>query len=655
MDKLFLRIINMSITSSYVILFVMVFRLILKRFPKIFSYVLWSVVLFRLVLPFSVEGIFSLVPSGTVVPQNIAYVAEPEVNSGISAVDNAVNNILPPAAPAASANPMQIWIAIGKAAWLTGIFLLLIYSFLTSLRLYNNLKNRKHVKDNIYEMDKLKTPFVFGIFRPRIYLPAYISENEKPYILLHEQIHIKRFDHIIKPAAFAVSCIHWFNPLVWAAFFLMSEDMELSCDERVLKLMGNSIKKEYSSSLLSLSTGSKIIGVCPLSFGENNTKGRIKNILNYKKPASCILVLAAIAITVLIIGLITNPKSNEATTWDLRPMIMVNDCLYLDTGKQMPVEIDESAIIGEISSSVDGSEKPAKEGQTNFGLIGSKYAYFEDNIVVLINNEWVLFEKEVKSGIKKADNKRFYIMTADDGAPIGCEYGTTREAGQIGMLEMLSMLEELNGFKFDEDSVSHQYIKFDFLDEKPNEIYLRYITDGEWQTEYPIDSATYRIKVPANAGTYSFFADIIWDNQEKETVFFDIIIRNKKPTNQDKVSAYLKEECINVFSPYYELLDFIITDYKEEVVDGNVAAIFSYTVIDKNYDRDPDTVEYIKEAKEQGDKNYRQLYDEYLQPREMNFFFKAILDENDNITLYTRNPAIEEEWNEVKISDFIIK
>ena len=655
MEALFLTVLNMSLKASYVILFVIVIRLFLKKIPKTYSYVLWFAVLFRLVCSFSFDSILSLIPDNVNIPQNIAYSPKPEINSGIRAIDSAVNNVLsPPLNPAASANPMQIWLGIGEAVWLIGIATLIIYSVYTTVKLYRNLRNAKHIENNFYTANGFKTPFVFGIVNPKIYLPNHLTESEKSYVLLHEQTHIKRLDHIVKLIFFIVTCIHWFNPLVWIAFYLMGEDMELSCDEKVVKQMGSSIKKEYSSSLLSMSTGRRILGGSPIAFGENNTEGRIKNILNYKKPSLWVLIVVSIIIIIFIVGLITNPKSNEAITSDRRPMIMVNGELYLDTGKEVSVEIDESAIIGEINSSVGQSEKPTENDQSNFGLIGAKYAHFDDNIVVRINNKWVIFEKEI-SGIKEADKKRFYIMTANDGAPHGCEYGTTREAGQIDTLEMLSMLEELQGFVFDEDYVSHQYIEFQFLDEEPKEIYLRYIAKDEWQTEYPIDSATYKIKVPTKVGSYSFFADITWENGEKETVFFDITIRANESTNYEKISTHLKEEYTNVFSPYYELLDFIISDYYEEVVNGNVEAVFHYKVIEKNYDRDPDTVEYIKEAKEKGDKYYQTYYDEYLQPRESNFYFKAVIDENDYITLYTRNVAIEsDEWHQVEMSDYII-
>ena len=282
MDRLFLQILNMSITASYVILFVIVARLFLKKIPKIFSYTLWLVVLFRLICPFSFESIFSLIPFNTqTVPQNIMYSQTPQIDSGITIIDQVVNNSLP--VPIASVNPMQIWITLGGAVWMLGIGVLLAYGIFTTLKLYLKLKSTRLISDNIYETGVIKTPFVFGLIKPKIYLPTSLSENERAYIIKHEQTHIKRLDHIIKPFAFLILCIHWFNPLVWVAFLLMEEDMELSCDESVIKQMGSNIKKDYSTSLLSLSTGRRVVGGCPLAFGENNTKGRIKNILSYKK------------------------------------------------------------------------------------------------------------------------------------------------------------------------------------------------------------------------------------------------------------------------------------------------------------------------------------------------------------------------------------
>lgn len=345
MDHLFLQILNMSITASYVILFVIVARLLLKKAPKIFSYALWLVVLFRLICPFSFESIFSFIHVNTqTLPQNIMDSQTPQIYSGVTVIDQAVNNSLPAPVSGASANPMQIWIALGETIWLLGITILLTYCIFTTIRLYLKLKSAKHASDNIYEIGSIKTPFVFGIVKPKIYLPTNLSENERAYIVKHEQTHIKRFDHIIKPFSFMVLCVHWFNPLVWIAFFLMSDDMELSCDENVIKEMGSDIKKNYSTSLLSLSTGKRIIGGCPLTFGENNTKARIINILNYKKPAFWVVIVSVIAVIIICLGLMSNPQKELLTVEDYANQYINEEIAAYEKNQWSDFKIVESKI-----------------------------------------------------------------------------------------------------------------------------------------------------------------------------------------------------------------------------------------------------------------------------------------------------------------------
>ena len=403
MSELFLTVLNMNITASYVILFVILIRLLLKKAPKFISYALWGVVAFRLLIPFSFESMFSLIPRNTnavPIPQDIIYQQSPQINSGIGVVDSLVNNSLPSPTIGASVNPLQTYVEIGAYIWVLGIIALLVYSLISIFILKRQLKSAQLIDQNIFEAENLKTPFVLGLIKPKIYLPVGLNATERSYILLHEQTHIHRKDHIIKVLAFLTLSIHWFNPLVWIAFMLMSTDMELSCDEKVLKEMDDEIKKPYANSLLSLATRKHILNGSPLAFGEGNVRGRIKNVLNYKKPRFLIVTVSAIIVMVICFGLITNPVNKGVITEvsqslsDRRPMVMANGMLYLDTGKHVPVEINDSAIIGEISSSVDQSEKPTKEGQTNFGSIGSKYAHYEENIVVLINNKWILFERD---------------------------------------------------------------------------------------------------------------------------------------------------------------------------------------------------------------------------------------------------------------------
>jgi beta-lactamase regulating signal transducer with metallopeptidase domain len=314
MSELFLSVLNMSLTASYVILFVILVRLLLKKAPKVISYVLWGVVAFRLIIPFSFESMFSLLPRNTntvPIPHDITYQQSPQINSGIEVVDSFVSESLPAPAIGASVNPLQIYIEIGSYIWILGIMVLLIYSLVSILILKKQLKSVQLIEQNIYEAENLKTPFVLGLIRPKIYLPTELSIEERNYILLHEQTHIHRKDHIIKILAFLILSIHWFNPLVWIAFILMSRDMELSCDERVLKEMDKDIKKPYANSLLLLATGRYILNGSPLAFGEGNVKGRIKNVLNYKRPRFWVLVFSIVVVTAVGIGLMANPKQGD--------------------------------------------------------------------------------------------------------------------------------------------------------------------------------------------------------------------------------------------------------------------------------------------------------------------------------------------------------
>jgi beta-lactamase regulating signal transducer with metallopeptidase domain len=311
MSELFLSVLNMSLTASYVILFVIVIRLLLKKAPKFISYALWGVVAFRLIIPFSFESMFSLMPRNTNVvsiPHNIIYQQGPQINSGIEVVDSFVSESLPAPTVGASVNPLQLYTEIGAYIWILGIMVLLIYSVVSVLQLKRQLKSAQLIEQNIFEAKNLKTPFVLGLIRPKIYLPTGLNVEERSYILLHEQTHIHRKDHIIKILAFLILSIHWFNPLVWIAFMLMSTDMELSCDERVLKEMNEDIKKPYANSLLSLAAGRHILNGSPLAFGEGNVKRRIKNVLHYKRPNFWVVIASATLLIVAGISLLSNPQ-----------------------------------------------------------------------------------------------------------------------------------------------------------------------------------------------------------------------------------------------------------------------------------------------------------------------------------------------------------
>ncbi|SCP97465.1 M56 family metallopeptidase [Anaerobium acetethylicum] len=314
MSELFLTVLNMSLTASYVILFVILIRLLLKKVPKVISYALWGVVAFRLIIPFSFESMFSLMPRNTnavPIPHDIIYQQSPQINSGIGVVDSFVSESLPAPTIGASVNPLQIYVEIGAYIWVFGIIALLIYSLVSILILKRQLKSAQIIENNIFEAKNLKTPFVLGLIKPKIYLPVGLNATERSYILLHEQTHIHRKDHIIKVLAFLTLSVHWFNPLVWIAFMLMSTDMELSCDERVLKEMHEDIKKPYANSLLSLAIGRRILNGSPLAFGEGNVRGRIKNVLNYKRPRFWVVLVSVIILIGTCITLLSNPAVSK--------------------------------------------------------------------------------------------------------------------------------------------------------------------------------------------------------------------------------------------------------------------------------------------------------------------------------------------------------
>lgn len=322
LQELFLAVINMSITATYVAIGVILIRLFLKKAPKIFSYALWLVVLFRLICPVSFPSVYSVLgllnmkaPSvaGSLeyVPRDIRLMQTPAIQSGLNGIDHVVNASLPQAVPVASVNPMQIWMAVLSVIWLAGILALLVYSIVSYVRIKRRLQTATLVKDNIYETDKIRTAFVCGFIRPKIYVPMGIGEADLSYILEHELSHIQRRDNLIKPFAFLAFMLHWFNPIMWLSFTLMSRDMEMSCDESVLKRMGNDAKGGYSGSLLSLSAKrAGLLTANPLAFGESHVKARIKNTLNYKRPAFWIVLIAIVVVAATSLAFIANPKES---------------------------------------------------------------------------------------------------------------------------------------------------------------------------------------------------------------------------------------------------------------------------------------------------------------------------------------------------------
>ena len=322
-------ILNMSLTASVIIAAVLLVRLVLRRAPKIFSYALWAVVLFRLLCPVSLSSAFSLLglldtpaqesgPYTTAVeyvPFDMAHTPELEVQlPAPPAVNDAVDEALPQEHAALGADPMEGVLAIATLVWLAGILVMAVYSVVSLIRLRRSLVGAVPLERNVWLADHISTPFVLGLLRPKIYLPSSLPEQERSYILLHERHHIRRLDHLVKLLAFLALCIHWFNPLVWLAFALLGRDMEMSCDEAVLKKLGEDVRADYSASLLRLATGRRIIAGAPLAFGEGDTKSRVKNVLRWRRPRLGLVVLTAAACVAVIAACAANPRGTDSSS-----------------------------------------------------------------------------------------------------------------------------------------------------------------------------------------------------------------------------------------------------------------------------------------------------------------------------------------------------
>ncbi len=312
MDAFMIKLFNMSINAVWLILAVIVLRVILKKAPKYINLVMWALVGLRLVCPFTIESMLSLIPSEETIPSNIAFVSSPSVDTGF----NAVNEIINPAVSQFSEvpytmgySPIDMLIRISFAVWVVGIAVMLLYSGVSYMILRRKVRVSVRYDGNIYLCDNIKTPFILGIVKPKIYLPSDITKEQMTAVTAHENAHLSRLDHIIKPLGFLVLCVHWFNPFVWLAYILFCRDIEFACDERVIKTMENGEKKDYSETLLSLSMPKKSFAACPLAFGETGVKGRIKSVLSYKKPALWVIIASVIAVIAVAVGFMTSPAS----------------------------------------------------------------------------------------------------------------------------------------------------------------------------------------------------------------------------------------------------------------------------------------------------------------------------------------------------------
>ena len=316
MNELFLKIINMSISASWLILAVLILRLVLKKAPKWVNVLLWGIVAVRLICPFSFESALSLIPSAETFPEKVISGPSFDIQTGISPVDNRINDYLGDryfegvTVPANNGNNIMTILTI---VWIIGILLLVAYTIISYRRLHREIDTAVHYKDNIFQSENVKSPFVLGIIKPRIYLPFNMNGQDLEHVVAHEQAHIRRKDHWWKPLGFLLLTIYWFNPLMWLAYVLLCRDIELACDEKVIKELGNEQRADYMQALVACSVNRRMIAACPLAFGEVGVKERVKSVMNYKKPAFWVIIIAVIICVGVAVCFLTNPKQDRYT------------------------------------------------------------------------------------------------------------------------------------------------------------------------------------------------------------------------------------------------------------------------------------------------------------------------------------------------------
>ena len=333
MNEFFLKIINMSISASWLIFAVLILRLVLKKAPKWVNVLLWGIVAIRLICPFSFESALSLIPSAETFPKKIISGPSFDVQSGITPVDNRINDYLGDryvegvTVPANNGNNIMTILTI---VWTIGILLLVAYTVISYWRLHREIDTAVRYKDNIFQSENVSSPFVLGLIKPRIYLPFKLDGQDMEHVVAHEQAHIRRKDHWWKPLGFLLLTIHWFNPLMWLAYVLLCRDIELACDEKVIKGLSNEQRADYTQALVACSVNRRMIAACPLTFGEVGVKERVKSVMNYKKPAFWVIIIAVIVCVGVAVCFLTNPKQDRYTLRIVVPAGSQEEFVYTD-------------------------------------------------------------------------------------------------------------------------------------------------------------------------------------------------------------------------------------------------------------------------------------------------------------------------------------
>lgn len=383
MNELFLRVINISISASWMVMAVLILRLMFRKAPKWLGPVLWGMVGLRLILPFSIDSPWNLIPSAQTI--NVTTDAEqPHIASGIQAVDKSVNAYIEThyyESAGTTADHFANLTTVLGCIWIFGMVLLMLYTIISYERIRRKTKTAVKVVNNVYFCENVISPFVLGSLRPRIYLPFDISEQDKKFIIEHEQMHIRHHDHWMKPVGYALLILHWFNPLMWVAYILFCKDIELACDESVIRKIGKQARADYAQTLLNYSIPHRAIVACPIAFGEISVKERVAQVLNYKKPAFWIIGTATVVCVAMAMCFLSNPGSGtakERKAWEERKLATERDRKKLE---EMAVKSAQDAMkaLDEMQALADEKE----ELQQTKEKVEKEISELHDQIVLL--------------------------------------------------------------------------------------------------------------------------------------------------------------------------------------------------------------------------------------------------------------------------------
>ena len=397
MADLFLKIVNMSISASWMVLAVLVLRFCFKKIPKWISCILWGIVGLRLMMPFSIESMFSLIPSEETISK-VPGAPRPHFESGINMVDNPINEYINTTYFEGVSKPVGYFTDVTTvmgSIWLIGMLILLVYAVFSYVRLRNKVCTAVRLSENMYQSEAVVSPFVLGIINPRIYLPFHMEEQDMKHVIAHEQAHIKRKDHWWKPLGFGILTIHWFNPLVWLGYVLLCKDIELACDEKVVKELNGAQRADYSQALLTCSVKHHTITACPLAFGEVGVTDRVKSVLHYKKPAFWVGTVGIVISIIFAVCFLTNPMDASES--------IINKVLKLDREYEVNQIFDQK-----ITLSIPASKLP-EQVFSEEGLVFDK-----EDVIAYQDSTTTIYLKEARYANEGNDTMYFCFDFAFD-------------------------------------------------------------------------------------------------------------------------------------------------------------------------------------------------------------------------------------------------